>query len=80
VERLGGLRRAMPVTAWIALLAAVSLAGFGPVFSFIGKEMLLEAVLESPARLLLAPAAVIAGALFVAVAGIVGVRPFFLGT
>ena len=80
VERLGGLRRAMPVTAWIALLAAVSLAGFGPVFSFIGKEMLLEAVLESPARLLLAPAAVIAGALFVAVAGIVGVRPFFIGT
>jgi multicomponent Na+:H+ antiporter subunit A len=45
VEQLGGLRRAMPVTAVVAALAAVSLAGFGPVVSFIGKELLLEAVL-----------------------------------
>jgi multicomponent Na+:H+ antiporter subunit A len=78
VERLGGLRRKMPITAGVALLASVSLAGFGPVLSFIGKELLLEAVLESGrARLILTPVAVLTGALFVAVAGIVGVRPFF---
>lgn len=78
VDQLGGLRRAMPVTAAVAVLAAVSLAGFGPVFSFIGKELLFEAVLEAEeARILLVPAAVFAGALFVAVAGITGIRPFF---
>jgi multicomponent Na+:H+ antiporter subunit A len=48
------------------------------VFSFIGKELLLEAVLESPrARLLFTFSTVLAGALFAAAAGIVGVRPFF---
>jgi multicomponent Na+:H+ antiporter subunit A len=78
VERLGGLRRAMPITAAVAVLAAVSLAGFGPVLSFIGKELLFEALLEvEEIGALLAALAALAGALFVAVAGIVGVRPFF---
>jgi len=78
VEKLGGLRRAMPVTALIAIIAAVSLAGFGPVISFIGKELLLEAVLEAEgASVVLVPIAVFAGALFVAVAAIVTIKPFF---
>jgi multicomponent Na+:H+ antiporter subunit A len=78
VERLGGLRRVMPVTAFFAVLAAVSLAGFGPVVSFIAKELLLEAVLEAEqARWILIPVAVLAGALFVGVAAIVTVKPFF---
>jgi multicomponent Na+:H+ antiporter subunit A len=78
VERMGGLRRAMPITTLVAGLAAISLAGFGPVVSFIGKELLLEAVLEvEGAWFILVPAVVIAGALFVTVAAIVGVRPFF---
>ncbi|RME68043.1 MAG: DUF4040 domain-containing protein [Verrucomicrobia bacterium] len=38
VRRLGGLRRAMPVTAVAALLAAFSKAGFPPFFGFVGKE------------------------------------------
>lgn len=45
VERLGGLRRAMPITAGIAVLAAISLSGVGPVLSFIAKELLFEATL-----------------------------------
>jgi multicomponent Na+:H+ antiporter subunit A len=78
VDALGGLYRAMPISAGVALLAAVSLAGFGPVLSFIGKEMVLEVVLETEwARLVLTPAVVIGGALFVAVAAIVSLRPFF---
>jgi multicomponent Na+:H+ antiporter subunit A len=78
VERLGGLRRVMPITTVIAVLAAVSLAGFGPVVSFIGKELLLEAVLEAEqSRFILIPVAVFAGALFVAVAAIIGITPFF---
>jgi multicomponent Na+:H+ antiporter subunit A len=77
VEQLGGLRRAMPITATVAGLAAVSLAGFGPVLSFIGKELALEAVLGSEnLRAVLASAMVVGGALFVAAAAIVGIRPF----
>ena len=75
VENLG-LRRAMPVTTAVAVLAALSLAGFGPFLSFIGKEMLLAAVLASPvAWLFLTLAVVLAGASFVAVAMLVGQRP-----
>lgn len=77
VERLRGLRQAMPITAAVAALAAVSLAGLGPVLSFIGKELLLEAAFAADeARSLLVPAVTLGGALFVAVAGIAGVRPF----
>jgi multicomponent Na+:H+ antiporter subunit A len=71
---LRGLRRAMPVTAAAAVLAALSLAGLGPVFSFIGKELVLEAVQESTP--LLIGATVFSGGLSVAVAAIVGLRPF----
>jgi multicomponent Na+:H+ antiporter subunit A len=78
VELLGGLWRAMPITAAVTGLAAVSLAGFGPVLSFIGKELALEAVLDSESlSALLTSAVVISGALFVTVAAIVGIRPFF---
>jgi NADH:ubiquinone oxidoreductase subunit 5 (subunit L)/multisubunit Na+/H+ antiporter MnhA subunit len=78
IERLGGLRRAMPITAAVAGLAAVSLAGFGPVLSFIGKELALEAVLDGQClSALLTSAVTTSGALFVAVAAIVGIRPFF---
>ena len=53
----------MPVTTAVAVLAALSLAGSGPFLSFIGKEMLLAAVLASPvAWLFLTLAVVLAGA------------------
>jgi multicomponent Na+:H+ antiporter subunit A len=77
-DELGGLRRLMPITALIAGLAAVSLAGFGPVLSFIGKELLLEAVLEAPQFwLLFTITVVVAGAVNVAMAFVVGYKPFF---
>jgi multicomponent Na+:H+ antiporter subunit A len=78
VDVLGGLRRAMPITAAVAALAGVSLAGFGPVLSFIGKETLLQAVLEVPqANMLLVPATVLGGTLFVTVAALVAIKPFW---
>jgi multicomponent Na+:H+ antiporter subunit A len=78
VEKMGGLRRAMPITFAVAMLAAISLAGVGPLLSFIGKEMLFEAVLEAEQwREVLVAVALFAGAMFVAVAGIVAVKPFF---
>ncbi|MBL8796248.1 MAG: putative monovalent cation/H+ antiporter subunit A [Planctomycetia bacterium] len=78
VRQLGGLWRTMPVTAAAAGLAALSLAGFAPFLSFIGKELVFEAVWAAPgAGFILAPAAVLAGALFVVTAGLTGVRPFW---
>lgn len=41
IRRLGGLAKAMPVTAAIATLAAASMAGLPPLGGFISKEMML---------------------------------------
>jgi multicomponent K+:H+ antiporter subunit A len=42
IRRLGGLAKAMPVTAAIATLAAASMAGLPPLGGFISKEMMLH--------------------------------------
>ena len=47
IRRLGGLRHLMPITAAIATVAALSMAGI-PLFNgFISKEMMLEETLET---------------------------------
>jgi multicomponent Na+:H+ antiporter subunit A len=77
VTQLGGLGRLMPLTALAAVLAALSMAGILPFLGFIGKELAYEAVLEAPFWTgVLSSATVVANMLFVAVAGIVGLRPF----
>jgi len=76
-ERLSGLWRAMPMTAISALLAAASLAGFPPALGFLSKEMVYEAVRTAPqGSELLLGIAVSASMALVAIAGIMGVRPF----
>jgi multicomponent Na+:H+ antiporter subunit A len=78
ISSLGGLRRAMPITAAAGVAAGLSMAGLPPLFGFISKEMVLEAVAVAPqlARPLTG-ATVAASALFVALAAIVAFRPFF---
>ena len=44
---LGGLRKTMPVTAVLLVLACLSLAGLPPLFGFVAKELLFEAVLSA---------------------------------
>jgi len=78
VTKLGGLARAMPVTLTIAMLAALSMAGFAPFIGFIGKELIYEAslgVVTEP--LFVATAALLANANMVAAAGLVAFAPFF---
>ena len=41
IRRLGGLAKAMPITAAVATLAAASMAGLPPLGGFISKEMML---------------------------------------
>src|SRR5690606_29697514 len=44
---MGCLRKAMPIAAFVALMAGLSLAGLPPLFGFVGKELMFEAVLSS---------------------------------
>ncbi len=75
---VAGLARAMPLTAAVIALAALSMAGLPPLFGFIGKELIYESSThaEIVPRLLTA-AAVAANALMIGCAGMVAIRPFF---
>jgi multicomponent Na+:H+ antiporter subunit A len=78
VRKLGGLWRAMPITAAAAVIAGLSAAGLGPVLGFISKELVYEALLDlAVAPRLIAGVAVVANGLLVAVIGLVVLRPFF---
>ncbi|MFI0471776.1 putative monovalent cation/H+ antiporter subunit A [Halomonas sp. HMF6819] len=78
VTEMGGLRRVMPVTAVIAFVTALSLSGVPPLFGFIGKELMLEAVLGAEGfQAVLLGLAFASAILTIAVAAIVAIRPFF---
>jgi multicomponent Na+:H+ antiporter subunit A len=79
LRMMGGLGRFLPVTALAAVLASLSMAGLPPFLGFITKEFLVQAQLESAWDLTPLAAAVIVNSVMVAVAGIVTLRPFFLG-
>lgn len=78
VTAMGGLRKQMPITAAIAMIAALSLAGVPPLFGFIGKELMLEAVFGADGfRALLILFAFMSAILTIAVAAIIALRPFY---
>ncbi|CAH1043853.1 putative monovalent cation/H+ antiporter subunit A [Halomonas sp. TD01] len=78
VTAMGGLKSAMPVTAVIACVATLSLAGVPPLFGFIGKELMLEAALGAERfKILLVLFAFLAAILTIAVAAIIAFRPFY---
>ncbi|ASO21647.1 multicomponent Na+:H+ antiporter subunit A [Actinoalloteichus hoggarensis] len=56
IRRLSGLRSAMPVTAIVASLAALSMAGIPPFLGFVSKETLFDALLEAPGPAWVGPA------------------------
>ena len=47
LSELGGLRRVMPRTFVLTAIAALSMAGFPPLFGFVAKEELLYAATDS---------------------------------
>ena len=79
INQLGGLRHVMPVTAIVALLAALSMAGLPPLFGFMGKEMIYDSFVEDTGITprLVAIVAIAANVLQLVIAGLVGVGPFF---
>jgi len=80
VDRLGGLVRALPVTAVIAMMASFSMAGFPPFLGFIGKELKYEGALAIAGEpYLIAAAALAANAMMVTVALTIVIRVFLKG-
>ena len=75
--RLGGLRRAMPLTAAAGLLAALSSAGLPPFIGFIGKEYVFKTgdALAGWGPVLLGTA-FLGNAVLMALALAVGLHPF----
>jgi multicomponent Na+:H+ antiporter subunit A len=75
---VGGLRSSMPVTTVVAILASLSLAGIIPLFGFVGKELLLEAVLSASIwQIGLTVATLVANIMVVLVAAIMALKPWF---
>ena len=73
---VAGLARAMPLTATVIALAALSMAGVPPLFGFIGKELDLRGDRPRPAWApAVTAAALAANALMVACAGDGGAPP-----
>ncbi len=74
---LGGLGRFMSITAAAGALAAFSMAGLPPSVGFMGKELLYATVINGDmTSILLTSAIIFSNIIFVAVALIVGIRPF----
>ncbi len=76
VTRLSGLAHPMPLTAFAALLAALSMAGLPPFFGFIAKEFAYKATVDGLWAMAVTGAAVVGNALLFAVAFRVGLKPF----
>ena len=76
---MGGLGRFLPATAVAAVLASLSMAGLPPFLGFISKEFLFEAQIRSSSDAFPVAVAVLVNAVIVGVAGIVTLRPFFMG-
>jgi multicomponent K+:H+ antiporter subunit A len=82
IRRLGGLRRAMPVTAVLATVAAAAMAGVPPLNGFLSKEMLFEEALHVPVAGLpgwLVPAIVVLAALLSVTYSVRFARDTFFG-
>ncbi len=78
LDRLGGLWRAMPLSALAVAAAAMSMAGFPLFFGFIGKEIMYEGALTKDMfPHFSATAALLANSLMTAVAAILLLGPFF---
>ncbi len=75
----GGLVRFLPLTALACVGASLSMAGIPPFIGFVSKEFLFEAQLQSSWELGPLAIAVLVNAAMVGVAGVITLRPFFLG-
>ena len=77
VTKLGGLRKAMPVTFAVAMAAALSMAGLPPFLGFLAKEEIYYALAHAnPRAILFTGVAITGNALMLAIAFAVALKPF----
>ncbi|PCJ05337.1 MAG: monovalent cation/H+ antiporter subunit A [Rhodobacteraceae bacterium] len=81
IKRLGGLRKLMPITFTIAVIASLSMAGIPPLNGFLSKEMMLEETVNTLWRNshYLVPALAVFGAMFSAAYSFRYIVHVFLG-
>lgn len=77
IDRLGGLRTALPWTAAAAALAGMSMAGIPLSFGFVAKDLIAAAKATDDVLALTAVANTVFSAVAVAVAGVAAVRVFW---
>jgi multicomponent Na+:H+ antiporter subunit A len=77
IDHLMGLRRAMPWTAAVAVLAGLSMAGLPLSFGFVAKDAMTVAKAEAELIALASYALVLVNAIAVAVAGVAAIRVFW---
>ncbi|WP_417407875.1 putative monovalent cation/H+ antiporter subunit A [Hoeflea sp.] len=78
VTRLGGLRKAMPITFVAAMAAAISMAGLPPFIGFLAKEEIYYALWATdPWSLAFVAVAVVGNGLMFVIGFAVAIKPFF---
>ncbi|QPC87177.1 putative monovalent cation/H+ antiporter subunit A [Mesorhizobium sp. NBSH29] len=77
ITKLGGLRRAMPITFTAGILAALSMGGLPLFFGFLAKEEIYAALgFTSGWAAFLTLVAIVGNALMLAIGFLVGLKPF----
>jgi multicomponent Na+:H+ antiporter subunit A len=77
ITKLGGLRRAMPLTSAVALLAALSMGGLPLFAGFLAKEEIYSALgAGTLGQLLMMASAILGNAMMFGVAFAIAVKPF----
>jgi multicomponent Na+:H+ antiporter subunit A len=76
IDRLQGLRRALPLTATAAMLAGISMAGVPSSFGFVAKDVAKSAKALGDGLLLAGRVSFLVSAIGVAVAGVAAIRVF----
>ncbi len=78
IAKLGGLKKLMPITAAIAIIASLSKMGIIPLIGFVGKETVYASALEfTQFGSLLIILAITANVFIVYITIAVGFKPFF---
>ncbi len=78
IDKLGGLRKVMPISVAAAILAGLSMSGVPPFFGFVGKELIYGATVETElSAIVLTVFGFLTNALTITAAVMVVWKPFF---
>ena len=78
IDKLSGIRKLMPITAFIAITASLSKMGIIPLIGFVGKETVYASVLEfGDIGSYLIVLTILANIFIVYITALVGFKPFF---